>query len=331
MAELGILKRVDLRDIWATEAQDFTPWLAQEHNLNELAKVLGFDLELEAQEQNVGPFRADILCKNTDDGAWVLIENQLERTDHIHLGQLLTYAAGLHAVTIVWVAATFTDEHRAALDWLNEITDDTFQFFGLEVELWKIGDSPAAPKFNVVSKPNDWSRSVSRAARTISTEALTETKTTQLEYWTSFREFLLENNSSIRPQKPLPQHWTNYNIGRAGFKLGALLNSRENRIGIEFYMGDENAKAYFSLLAEQKDAIEDELGFKLEWMKLPERKSSRILVNWNGKDPLDKIAWAEYHQWMKEKLEKFDLVFRPRVRQLNADEWEPEVNEEIAE
>jgi hypothetical protein len=331
MAELGTLERVDLRDIWATEAQDFTPWLAQEHNLGKLASVLGFELELEAQEQNVGPFRADILCKNTDDDTWVLIENQLERTDHIHLGQLLTYAAGLQAATIVWVAATFTDEHRAVLDWLNEITDDTFQFFGLEVELWKIGNSPAAPKFNVVSKPNDWSRSVSQAAKKIANEALTDTKAAQLKYWTSFREYLISENSSVRPQKPLPQHWANFKVGRAGFGMAALLNSRENRVGVQLAMHDEKAEAYFGLLSEQKNEIESELEFSLEWMELPDRKSSRIVLNWNDIDPLDEEKWAEYHQWMKEKIEKIDAVFRPRIRELNADEWQPAIGDEAAE
>jgi hypothetical protein len=121
-------------------------------------------LIVEAKEANVGPFRADIVCRDDDTGARVLIENQLDRTDHAHLGQLLTYATGLEAATIVWVARSFTSEHRATLDWLNEITDDKFNFFGLEVELWKIGDSPVAPKFNVVSSPNEWSRTVAEVA-----------------------------------------------------------------------------------------------------------------------------------------------------------------------
>lgn len=161
MQKLGRLERVKLREAWSTEAQDFTPWLAREENLAILSETLEVELQPEAQEKSVGPFRADILCRNADDGGtWVLIENQLERTDHLHLGQLLTYAAGLNAVTICWIAASFTDEHRAALDWLNEITDERFHFFGLEVELWRIGDSEPAPKFNLVSKPNDWRRSV---------------------------------------------------------------------------------------------------------------------------------------------------------------------------
>ena len=141
-------------------------------NVEIAGETLGIDLELEAQEKSVGPFRADIICKDIGSGAWVLVENQLERTDHNHLGQLLTYASGLQAVTIVWIAARFTDEHRSTLDWLNKITDESFRFFGLEVELWRIGGSPAAPKFNIVSKPNDWSRSVAQAASSLSARAV---------------------------------------------------------------------------------------------------------------------------------------------------------------
>ena len=144
--QLGKLEKVDLRTVWTNEAADFTPWLAEEGNLERLADIIGLDLELEATEKSVGPFSADILCKDTVNDQWVLVENQLERTDHRHLGQLLTYAAGLNAVTVVWIAERFTEEHRAALDWLNEITGEGTDFFGLEIELWRIGKSPAAPK-----------------------------------------------------------------------------------------------------------------------------------------------------------------------------------------
>ena len=152
---LGRLTKVDLRSYWKKEDTEFTPWLAQEENIQLLSETIGVELETVSQEENVGPFRADILCKDTATNHFVLIENQLERTDHTHLGQLMTYAAGLDAVTIIWIAQTFTEEHRAALDWLNRITDDTFNFFGIEIELYKIGDSVSAPMFNLVSKPND--------------------------------------------------------------------------------------------------------------------------------------------------------------------------------
>ena len=179
---LGRLETVDLREIWTTESGGFTPWLAREENIALLGEAIGLELEVEGQEENVGPFRADILCKDTITDTWVLVENQLERTDHCHLGQLLTYAAGLQAVTIVWIARQFTEEHRATLDWLNEITDDRFNFFGLEIELWRIGESPVSPKFNVVSKPNDWTKTVSTAAKRIETGELSDTRQTQLQY-----------------------------------------------------------------------------------------------------------------------------------------------------
>ena len=137
-------------------------------------------LEWEATEQPVGPFSADILCTNTDDDTQILIENQLEKTDHRHLGQLLTYAAGLDTKTIVWIAQAFTEEHQAAIDWLNEITEAGISFFGLEIELWRIGESLIAPKFNIISKPNEWSREVSKGAKIINTENLSKTKKCRL-------------------------------------------------------------------------------------------------------------------------------------------------------
>lgn len=177
--ELGRLVRVDLRKIWVSESGDFTPWLGKEENLRLLGETVGIDLELEAQEAGVDPFRADLLCKNTGDDSWVLIENQIETTDDTHLGQIMTYAAGLEVVTIIWIAERFTDEHRAALDWLNQITGEKFGFFGLEMELWQIGSSPVAPKFNIVSSPNDWTRTVQNSASR--SGSLSEVKQAQLE------------------------------------------------------------------------------------------------------------------------------------------------------
>jgi len=230
---LGRLERVELRDIWLSEASDFTPWLARKENLDILGETLGIDLELEAQERAVGPFRADILCKDIETDRWVLIENQLERTDHIHLGQLLTYASGLEAVTIVWIAARFTEEHRSTLDWLNRITDESFRFFGLEVELWRIGDSPAAPKFNIVSKPNDWSQSVAQAARAIDDAKLSETRIMQRAYWTAFDNVLSAARGPISGgRKPQPQSWMGYSVGRSHFGLHAAMVRPKKQVRI---------------------------------------------------------------------------------------------------
>lgn len=149
---LGKLQKVEIRKIWPKEDANFTPWLAREENISLLSEELNLELEVQAQEERVGPFRADILCKDITSDHYILIENQFGKTDHGHLGQILTYASGLNALTVIWIAEKFVDEHRAALDWLNSITDESVSFFGIEIELYKIGDSDPAPMFNIVSK-----------------------------------------------------------------------------------------------------------------------------------------------------------------------------------
>lgn len=156
---LGSIQSVDLRDCREYEDKDFTPWLAQEDKIKLLGDTIDMDLQVESQEVNIGPFRADILYKDSYDH-YVLIENQLELTDHTHLGQIMTYAAGLNAATIIWIAKEFTEEHHAALDWLNNITDNSFNFVGIEIHLIQIGNSAIAPVFKIVAKPNGWSKAV---------------------------------------------------------------------------------------------------------------------------------------------------------------------------
>ncbi len=325
MSTLSRLNKVDLRTFWETEASDFTPWLAQEENIALLAETLdlGEDgLEVEAQEKSVGPFRADILCKDTANGNWVLIENQLERTDHTHLGQLLTYAAGLNAVTIVWIAQRFTEEHRATLDWMNEITDDRFNFFGLEIELWRIGDSPLAPKFNMISKPNDWTRSVAGATKGLTTEKMTKTKQLQLEYWTALSESMLSSNCKIRPQKPSPQNWMTFAIGRSDFWMLAAVNTQKRNIYVTLAIGGPNAKAHFHLLEDEKEQFEKAFGDSLKWLELQNRKESRIVIE-KQIDPSNKSTWTEQHQWIQEQLEKIHATFSKAVKMLNAEDYTP--------
>lgn len=317
---LGRLTRVDLRDIWTSEAVDFTPWLARPENIALLGEALGIDFELEAQEKAVGPFRADILCKDIGTDHWVLIENQLERTDHSHLGQLLTYASGLEAVTIIWIAARFTEEHRSTLDWLNRITDESFRFFGLEVELWRIGDSLAAPKFNIVSKPNDWSQAVSQAARAIDDAELSETRITQRAYWTALNLLLAAADGPVSGnRKPQPQSWMAYSIGRTGFNLAAAMIRPKNQIRAELYIAGDRAKAYFGLLKGQKGAIERDLGYPLEWEELPSRRDCRVSSYLNDVDPEDKSDWPRQHEWLAKRLNDMHRVFAQRVVGLDAD------------
>lgn len=322
---MGRLASVDLREVWTNEAVDFTPWLAAPENVELLGETIGIELEVEAQEKGVGPFRADILCKDTATGDWVLIENQLERTDHVHLGQLLTYAAGLKAVTIVWVAKRFTEEHRAALDWLNEITDDRFHFFGLEVEAWRIGDSLAAPKFNVVCKPNEWSRQVSENAARAAEGNLSETKRLQLEFWTGFREQFEQAGKSFRTTNPGPYNWMNVGIGRSGFHLAAVISMLsehsgydEGELRAELLITHEEASQYFALLQQQRPAIETELGEPLIWYAPDGVKMRKAFVR-RPAQLEDRETWPELWQWLIEKLDRLHGAFQNRVKALDLD------------
>jgi Domain of unknown function (DUF4268) len=319
MNKLGRLERVPLRDIWKSESSDFTPWLAQPEHIALLGEAIGLDLEVEAQEKDVGPFRADILCKETGSDAWVLIENQLERTDHGHLGQLLTYAAGLEAVIVVWIAERFTEEHRAALDWLNEIANEKLRCFGLEVELWRIGESPVAPKFNVVSQPNDWARSVSTTAGSIASGELTATKQLQLEYWTAFSRCMQENKSKLRPQKPSPQHWLNLALGRSGIHLVAIADTSKDEVRADVYVNHPRfSKTWFAELKADAEAIEKEIGEEVYWHDPPNARACRITLK-TPADLHDRARWPTQHAWLKEHLETLARVFGPRARALSSD------------
>ncbi len=313
------LKKIDLRKAWKSEGQEFTPWLAEEKNLELLGETIGIELELVAQEKDVGPFRADILCKNTENESYVLIENQLEKTDHKHLGQLLTYASGLEAVTIIWIASKFTEEHRKSLDWLNEITDKRFKFFGLEIELFQIGNSPYAPRFNVISMPNNWGKSVSQAAKNISESIESETKALQYKYWQQLVDFIKESGSRLKPQDPRPRHWQTFAVGRSHFYINATVNTRESKLGIALKIADKNnAKIFYNLLLLDKENIEAEMQEKLEWRELPDNTKSEIILFKNNVNLSNKKDWSYQHKWLKENIEKFDKVFRKRIKELNA-------------
>ena len=310
---LGRLERVDVRNVWESEAGGFTPWLAQEENIALLGEAIGVDLEVEAQEKPVGPFRADILCRDTGSGNWVLIENQLERTDHTHLGQLLTYAAGLDAVTVVWVSPTFTEEHRAALDWLNKITGQRFNFFGLEIEAWRIGDSAIAPKFNLVSKPNAWIEEVTRTV-----QEPTGVKQLQLEYWTVFKNFVDSVSKTLKTQKPLPQNWTNFAIGRAGFTLSPSVNTTDKSVEVALVITDPQHKAFFDELQQQQGEIEKAIGFPLQWRERP--KSHYIGLFRDQTDPANKEDWPTQHAWLLQTAEAFYRAFSQRIKGLTGQE-----------
>lgn len=313
MEEIGKLEKVDLRKLWNHEASEFTPWLSKEENIKLLGDSIGIELEFIEQEKNVGPFRADILCKNTIDDHYVLIENQLDKTDHTHLGQILTYAAGLDAVSIIWIAKQFTEEHRAAIDWLNRITDEKFNFFGIEIEVFKIGDSLPAPLFQIISKPNDWTKSVKSSTPT---QGLTKAKIINLEYWQAFKSYLESSGSKLKCTKPLPQHWNNFGIGRSWFGMAAIVSVRDNFVRVDFFIDGPNSKANFHLLKEKYETESyTEIHEQVVWDEIPDKRVSSVFLR-KDCDISNRSQWKNQHEWLKVTLEKFDKFFRSKVKAL---------------
>jgi len=322
--QLGRMEQADLREVWQDEAKDFTPWLASEAGLDLLGETIGLELELVTQEANVGPFNADILAREVgEENHFVVIENQLGKTNHDHLGKLITYASGLKSKTIVWVAESFTDEHRQALDWLNENMGDAAAFYALQIEVWRIGDSLPAPQFRVISSPNLYQQAVREE---ISGE-LTETKQDYLRFWEEVRDYFQSKKTFLSLRKPRPQQWYKIALGRAHFNLAISMVTSRKRAGCEVYISGTRAKHAFELLKGQQSEIEKELGPPIEWQPLEGRDACRI-VRYREADMYNAQQRQELKEWYLKTAEQFHKVFSPRIKALQlpqeADESEDE-------
>jgi hypothetical protein len=230
-----LIKVEDLRTVWKHEALDFTKWLSKSENLALLGDEIGIEMNLIEREASIGNFSVDILAEEENTGRKIIIENQLEITDHDHLGKLITYASGYDAEIIIWVVKEVREEHRQAIDWLNEHTDEKLNFFIVKLELWRIDDSPCAVKFQVVSRPNDWTKSIRQS--TIKSN-LTETKLLQLEFWKQFKEFVTAKGTTLKLRKALPQNWYDMSYGVSGANIVLTINTQSKLIGCEIYMPD---------------------------------------------------------------------------------------------
>lgn len=306
---MGILKTVAPRQKWINEARDFTPWLS--NNIEELGSALGLELEVENIEVAVGPYSADILAKDTGTGQYVVIENQLEKTNHDHLGKSITYASVLDASTIIWVATDFTPEHKKAVDWLNDHTSDNISIYGVQLELWQIDNSRAAVKFNVVCKPND---AVMRIARAIATDELTESKRFQFEFWTKFRDKLALTRTIPSLQTPRPQYWFDVTLGKSYIHLSNTCNTDQNTVGVRVYIGSRIAETMLPYLESRKTEIETELGETLTWNPNPENRDKVITIT-KQTDFRNERQVEEALDWLVQKTINFRNVFSKIIRQ----------------
>ena len=291
--KLGNLEKINLREVWAREDTHFTQWLAKEENISVLLDEIGVSAENIKTEDNAGKFNCDITADEVESGKKIIIENQLEKTDHSHLGQLLTYASRFDASIIVWVVADTRDEHKQAIEWFNKNMTENISFFLVKIEVWKIGDSIPAPKFNIVVEPNDWAKITSNKGTT--NKELTDTKLEKLKFWEELKDYSDNNPSKLRiTRKPRPQHWYSMSIGIRHIGLNFIHNTRTSSIAVDIYI---NQQDIYDKIQSRKDFFESKCGgLDLEWLELPEKKASRILTS-RSCDLNNEGLWEEYFKW----------------------------------
>ena len=269
--KLEKIKEVDIRKVWAHEQYDFSKWLAAEENIKELGDTLNLALTDVETEKFVGSYRCDIICKDELTGKSVLIENQLEQTNHDHLGKIITYASGLDASVVVWIVAEARQEHASAIEWLNKHTDDDLAFFLIEVHAYTIGDSDPAPMFKIIEQPNDFARSVKAVARQ---GELSDAQIKRQEFWTMFNDVIDQRGKPFNKRKATTDHWYEVAVGSSQCHISIDLVNKEHKIRVGLWITDN--KDLFDSMKEHRAEVEATTGFPLDWDRLDNKKAAVI-------------------------------------------------------
>ncbi len=270
---IGKLEEVDIRELWKHEQYDFSEWLSKKENIENLNDILGLTLVDISKETYVGSYRCDLFAKDETTGIKVIIENQLEMSNHDHLGKIITYASGLDAKVVVWIVKEAREEHRSAIEWLNNNTNSNINFFLIEIHAYKIGNSDNAPMFQVIEQPNDF---IKNNKSINSNDTMNKSQSQRLEFWNQFNNVLVERGKPFNVRKSTTDHWYNVAIGTSDARIDITLVNKDSVIGVELYITDN--KEFFDKLYQRKDEIENDLGFKLDWRRLNNSKASRIVT-----------------------------------------------------
>ncbi len=270
---IGKLEEVDIRELWKHEQYDFSEWLSKKENIENLNDILGLTLVDISKETYVGSYRCDLFAKDETTGIKVIIENQLEMSNHDHLGKIITYASGLDAKVVVWIVKEAREEHRSAIEWLNNNTNSNINFFLIEIHAYKIGNSDNAPMFQVIEQPNDF---IKNNKSINSNDTINKSQSQRLEFWNQFNNVLIERGKPFNVRKATTDHWYNVAIGTSDAHIDITLVNKDSVIGVELYITDN--KELFDKLYQKKAEIENDLGFKLDWRRLNNSKASRIVT-----------------------------------------------------
>lgn len=309
--KLGKIVKVDLREVWKHEALDFSKWLSENENISYLNEAIGLNLVDIQTEKSVGGFKCDIVCRDEFTDKIVIIENQLESSNHDHLGKIITYASGLEASVIIWIVKNAREEHSSAIEWLNNHTDQSVSFFLIQLEMIKIGDSEPAPQFVIVEEPNEYSKNLKK---TIQSTITSGSEAGRLEFWSNFNEVLKQRNE-FNIRKASTDHWYNFSIGTSTCNLSADLLNKEGKIRVNLWIPDN--KELFDYLLSRKQEIEVTVGFPLEWERMDDKKGSRISTYIEGLSFSKPENYNELSNKIINLLVKFRNTFKPHIKNKN--------------
>lgn len=302
--KLGKLEKIDdLRKVWKNEEYDFTPWLAREENMKTLSEAIGIPIKVKSKEAPVGKYSVDILAYNEDTDQNIVIENQIETTNHDHLGKLLVYGAGYDAKTLIWIVKDVNEEHKQAVEWLNEHSDENINIFLIKIELFKIGDSNIAQHFEIVCQPNDWTKTIRSSQNS---NEITGMKLVDLNFWQGFSDYMRSHTTSFSIRKAQPQHWYSLAVGSSDCHIDLTLN--KNGI-VACAMWIENNKELFNKFYEHKDEIENELGYSIRWDYKEKSKASSADIKSDFKLDLKNDDYTRGYEWLLNKAEDFKRAF----------------------
>ncbi|WP_303765672.1 DUF4268 domain-containing protein [Ruminococcus flavefaciens] len=307
--KISRLQEVDIRKLWAHEQYDFSAWLAKEENIELLNEKIGLTLVDINTEAYVGSYRCDIVAVDETTGIRVIIENQLENSNHDHLGKIITYASGLDAKVIVWIVKEARDEHRSAIEWLNNNTVQDINFFLIELHAYQIGNSDYAPMFQIVEQPNDF---IKEQKGKKSTDTMNKSQSERLEFWTQFNDHVINRGKPFPIRKAGTAHWYDVSIGTSEAKISIALVNKDSFISVELYIYDN--KALFDKLYEEHDYIQKELGFDLNWYRLENSKASRIQSKIDGLNFDDHSNYDHLIEEAIDKVLKMREVFKNRLK-----------------
>lgn len=308
---IGKLKKVPLREIWKNEARDFTTWLSE--NIDTLNESMEMNLSVISREKLVGDFSLDLIAED-DDGQITIIENQLEKTDHDHLGKVITYLTNLEAKTAIWISSNPRDEHIKAVNWLNEYTPEDIAFYLLKIEAVRIGDSAPAPLFSVVAEPTEMSKEIGKEKKEYA-----ERHHLRKEFWTQLLEKAKSKTNLHSNLSPSIYHWIGTGAGKSGITLNYIITN--DYVSCDLYL--DRGKEYrdlnkerFDQLFQHKKEIEKTFGGSLLWERLDKKRASRIGVKFAGYGLRNKETWVEAQDKMIDAMIRLDKTLKPFIKDL---------------